>query len=115
MSLLPGPGPGDAAAGREPADVVAEAVLSCPAVAALADDGLVATFLPGRRVHGVSLRDHVCEVAVVLHWDDAATLPQLAEQVRQVVAQVAGGRRVDVLVADLLTSPAQGVAADRAQ
>jgi hypothetical protein len=80
---------------------VAEAVLACPVVAALADGGFVATFLPGRRVAGIRLAEDVCEVAVVLRLD-GSPLPQLAEQVRRAVAPVVEGRRVDVVIADVV-------------
>lgn len=75
--------------------------MACPAVAALEDDGFLATFLPGRRVAGVRIADDVCEVAVVLHLD-GSPLPEAAEQVRRAVTPVVGGRRVDVVVADVV-------------
>ncbi len=83
------------------ADLVAEAVLACPVVAALAADGFVATFLPGRRVAGVRIAEDVCEVAVVLRMD-GSPLPDMAEQVRHAVAPVVGDRRVDVVIADVV-------------
>jgi hypothetical protein len=85
------------------ADAIAERALSCPAVISLAGGvvGQVATYLPGRRVVGVSLDDDVCEVAVVLRLG-ADPLPVLADQVRQAVAPVAGSRAVHVLVDDVL-------------
>jgi hypothetical protein len=46
------------------ADRIAAAVAGCPAVAALAD-GPVATYLPGRTVPGVAVRDNLVVVAVV--------------------------------------------------
>lgn len=85
----------------EPADLVAEVVMACPAVAALADDGLLATFLPGRRVAGVRIEDDVCEVAVILRLD-GSPLPEVAEQVRHAVTPVVGGRRVDIVIADVV-------------
>lgn len=93
---------------RHPADLVAERVLAVPAVERL-DGGVlgqVATYLPGRRVNGVSWRDEVCEVSVVLRLSGSADerpLPELADQVRQAVTPVAEGRRVDVVVADVVT------------
>jgi hypothetical protein len=84
------------------ADAVAQAVLACPVVVELADEGL-ATFLPGRRVRGVRLDDDGCEVAVVLRLD-GRPLPELAEQVRTAALGAADGRPVDVLVADVLTA-----------
>ena len=87
-----------------PADLVAERVLAVPAVERLDGGafGQVATYLPGRRVSGVSWRDDVCEVSVVLRLT-GAPLPALADEVRHAVAPVAGGRRVDVVVSDVVT------------
>lgn len=93
--------------GRHPADVVADAVLACPAVAGFSDDGTIATFLPGRRVAGVRLDDDVCEVSVVLRLD-GRPLPQIAQDVRTAVTPAVGARRVDVVVTDI----ADGVADD---
>ncbi len=75
--------------------------MACPAVAALADDGLLATFLPGRRVAGVRITEDVCEIAVVLRLD-GSPLPEGAEQVRRAVTPVVGGRRIDVMIADVV-------------
>lgn len=88
---------------KHPADLVAERVLACPSVAGLAAGlaGHAATYLPGRRVAGVSWRDDVCEVAVVLRLD-GRPLPELAQEVRTAVEPLAGGRAVDVVVADVV-------------
>jgi hypothetical protein len=86
---------------RTTADAVAEAVLACPAVAALVD-GPVATFLPGRRVRGVRVDDDLCTVAVAVR-PDGRPLPEIAADVRRAASTVVGGRPVDVLVADLVT------------
>jgi hypothetical protein len=91
---------------EDPADAVARAVLACPVVAGLADEGL-ATYLPGRRVAGVRLDDDRCEVAVVLRLD-GRTLPELAEEVREAAAGPAGGRPVDVVVTDVVTADESG-------
>jgi hypothetical protein len=88
-------------ASRDTADLVAAAVLACPAVAGLVDD-TVATFLPGRRVGGVRVEDDVCLVSVALRLD-GRPLPELADEVRRAAATAAGERRIDVLVADVVT------------
>jgi hypothetical protein len=87
---------------RDTADLVAAAVLACPAVAGLVDD-TVATFLPGRRVGGVRVEDDVCLVSVALRLD-GRPLPELADEVRRAAATAAGDRRIDVLVADVGTA-----------
>lgn len=99
-------------ADRHPAELVAARVLACPVVVSLSDGALaggagrqVATYLPGRRVVGVSWREDVCEVAVVLLLGDRSLL-ELAEQVRQAVEPVAQGRVVDVVVTDVVPGEA---------
>ncbi|NMR20082.1 hypothetical protein HIR71_07590 [Cellulomonas fimi] len=91
--------PGPDAAGE--VDLIATAVLGCPAVVALDTGGLrmVATYLPGRRVVGVRTDEQLVEVAVV----GALGVPVtgLDRQVRAAVAPYAAGRRVDLHVADL--------------
>jgi hypothetical protein len=101
VSSPPDPAEPDLPDATDLADLVAEVVLACPVVAALAADGFVATFLPGRRVAGVRIAEDVCEVAVVLRMD-GSPLPELAEQVRRAVAPVVGDRRVDVVIADVV-------------
>jgi hypothetical protein len=82
------------------ADAVSEAALACPGVVRLASDASAATYLPGRRVDGVSLTDEVCEVAVVLRLG-GAPLPELAERVRAAVEPLVGARRVDIVIRDV--------------
>jgi hypothetical protein len=83
------------------ADAVASAVRRCPAVAGLHGGGpvQVATYLPGRRVEGVRLEDDRVLVSVVAAY--GAPLTALTGQVRAAVGPLAGGRRVDVHVADV--------------
>jgi hypothetical protein len=82
-------------------DAVAAAVRSCAAVDDLCSGawGGVVSYLPGRQVVGVRVaRDHVV-VSVRSRWGVPAA--DLARQVRAVLAALAGGRRVDVIVADV--------------
>ena len=83
------------------ADAIATAVLTAPAVAALHGGGLrpVVTLLPGRRVEGVQVTDERVTVSVVVA--QGVPIPALTDQVRRRVAPLAGGRPVDVHVADL--------------
>jgi hypothetical protein len=89
-------------------DLLAAAVLGCPAVVSLHPGGprYVATFLPGRRVGGVRVDDTVVEVAVVA----AAGIPvhSVASQVRAAVAPLAAGRAVDVHIADVAPPGGRG-------
>lgn len=54
-------------------DDIAHAVLAVPGVEDLhrGVHGEVATYLPGRRVNGIRLRESGCEIHVVLAWDSA--------------------------------------------
>jgi hypothetical protein len=89
-----------AAAPLEP-DLVAAAVLACPAVLELHAGGLrqVATYLPGRRVTGVRTDAEVIQVSVVAAA--GVPIPAVAAQVRAAVAPLAGDRPVDVHIADV--------------
>ena len=80
------------------ADRVAAAVAGCPAVAALAG-GPVATYLPGRIVPGVAVRDDLVVVAVVARL--GRPLAEAAGQVRAAVGGVAPGIAVDVYIDDI--------------
>ena len=100
--------PGQAAGGTtgsgtgEPdADAIASAARRCPAVADLHGGDLVqvATYLPGRRVDGVRVEEDRVLVSVVAAW--GVPLVALTDQVRAAVTRLAGGRRVDVHVADI--------------
>lgn len=83
------------------ADAIAAAVRTAPAVAALHSGGLrgVVTLLPGRRVEGVRVTDDRVTVGVVVA--QGVPIPILTDQVRSRVEPLAGGRPVDVHVADL--------------
>jgi len=95
-----------AAAGTE-ADLVAAAVLACPGVVGLrAGGGLVATYLPGRRVEGVRIDPEAVEVSVVARL--GVPVRTLDAQVRSALAPHARGRAVHVHVqdvVDVVTSP----------
>lgn len=83
------------------ADAIAAAVRTAPAVAALDAGGLamVVTLLPGRRVEGVRVTDERVTVSVVAV--QGVPITAVTDQVRARVAPLAGGRPVDVHVADL--------------
>lgn len=88
-------------------DLIAAAVLRCPGVASLHSGGLspVVTYLPGRRVSGVSTDGSTVRVAVVAAY--GLPMAALATQVRSALAALAAGRVVDVLVADVRTPEEQ--------
>ncbi len=104
---------GGASLGRslaETADAIAAAARSVPGVADLHTGafGEVATYLPGRRVNGVRMRDDVTEVHVTLIWG-APVLPT-AEEVRRVVATLVT-TPVDITIEDVV-DPTAATAAD---
>ena len=92
------PGGRDTAEAGLLADRIAAAVAGCGAVAALAD-GPVATYLPGRTVPGVAVRDDLVVVAVVARL--GRPLAEAAGQVRAAVGGVAPGLAVDVYIDDI--------------
>jgi hypothetical protein len=92
------PGGRDTAEAGLLADRIAAAVAGCGAVAALAD-GPVATYLPGRTVPGVAVRDDLVVVAVVARL--GRPLAEAAGQVRAAVGGVAPGIAVDVYIDDI--------------
>lgn len=95
------------------AEAVADAALSCPGVVRLASGSPVevATYLPGRRVHGVRFGDGVVEVHVVAR--PGLELPRLAQVIRQAVAAVVPDHTVDVYVDDLDLDPESDAPASR--
>ena len=84
----------------EVADRVALAVLSVPGVHDLHGGvlGEVATYLPGRRVTGVRLRDGDTQVHLVLSW--GAPIASTTDEVRARVAAIVPGT-VHVAVEDI--------------
>jgi hypothetical protein len=90
-------GPADETAGAtDLADEVAGAVRRCPDVAELSSGPFetVATYLPGRTVSGVALRDDEVEVSIVVR--QGRPLPEIADEVRAAIAPLVGGRPVNV-------------------
>jgi hypothetical protein len=82
-------------------DEVAAAATACPSVVELSGGafGEISTYLPGRRVSGVRVRDDSVAVHVVAHH--GTPVAEIADQVRRAVEPLVGGRRVDVGVDDL--------------
>ena len=85
----------------EPADAVAAAVLSVPGVAGLHPGtfGEVATYLAGRKVTGVRLRDDSTEVHITVAWP--APVLATADAVRAAAAPLVR-TPVDVYVQDVV-------------
>jgi hypothetical protein len=89
-------------------DAVARAVLGCPGVEDLHGGfhGEVATYLPERRVFGVRVGSRAVEVHVRTAW--GMPVRQIAVGIQAAVAPLAGGRAVDVTIADLGDPPGTG-------
>lgn len=85
----------------EPADLVAAAVVSVPGVAGMhtGSFGEVATYLPGRRVNGVRLREDATEVHVALVY--GVNVLETAEKIRSEVARLVA-TPVEVSIEDLV-------------
>ena len=99
----------NATVGDVDVDEVARTVQACPSVAGLSrGTGVeVATYLPGRRVHGVRLVGGVVEVHLAAHY--GRPLPEVAEEVRRALATVVEGLPVTVFIDDLqLTDDTDG-------
>ena len=86
-------------------DAVAEVVQACKGVAGLDGGrfGEVASYLPGRKVHGVVVSDGRVKVQVRSRWGIPA--PHLAAMITAVVYPLTRGRPVDVVIADIDDPP----------
>ncbi|TDD26503.1 hypothetical protein E1294_00160 [Nonomuraea diastatica] len=85
--------------------MIAQRVRACSGVIGLSGGpfGTVATYMPGERLLGVSVNDREVEIAIVARMD--RPLPETAEEVRQAVADLADGRRVNVRIDDIVEEP----------
>lgn len=94
-------------------DAVAIAVRACSAVTDLYTGPTaesVATYLPGRRISGLKLARDAVTIQVRSLWDVPAV--RVAEQIRPAVRPYVGGRRIDVVIADLTPPPGYGPVED---
>jgi len=86
-------------------DVDAAAVRGCPGVSGL-DGGPfsgVASYLPGRKVEGIVVRDGRVTVQICSRW--AVPAPELAAVITAMLAPLTGNRPVDVVIADIDDPP----------
>ncbi|MFI7599385.1 hypothetical protein [Actinoplanes sp. NPDC049681] len=105
-------GPHDAIVEGVDVDLVAAAVRRCPAVADLVGGppSGVATYLPGRRIDGITVTAGTVLIQVRSRWEPAT---ELAAQIRCAAGAVTPLHRVDVIVAaiedpPLLRTPPRG-------
>jgi hypothetical protein len=86
-------------------DAVAAAARACPGVSGL-DGGPfsgVASYLPGRKVEGIVVRDGRVIVQIRSRW--AVPAPELAARITATLAPLTGSRPVDVVIADIDDPP----------
>jgi hypothetical protein len=86
-------------------DAVAAAVRGCPGVSGL-DGGPfsgVASYLPGRKVEGIVVRDGRVTVQIRSRW--AVPAPELAAVITSMLAPLTGNHPVDVVIADIDDPP----------
>jgi hypothetical protein len=90
-------------------DAVARAVQACAGVSALSGGrfGGVASYLPGRRVPGVTVRSDAVEIQVRARWGVPAR--DLYSQIASVLGPMID-RRIDVVVADIDDPPSTAAA-----
>ncbi|WP_261776997.1 hypothetical protein [Rhodococcoides kroppenstedtii] len=102
---------GAAPAGDDIADRVAAAVIAVPGVAFLHGGvfGEIGTYLPGRRVAGVAVRDDATEVHIAVTTD--AVVRDTADAVRRAVRAVVD-KPVNVLVEDVVPADAPQAGSD---
>jgi hypothetical protein len=97
--------PGSAVIDGIDVDAVAAAVQGCPGVSGL-DGGPfsgVASYLPGRKVEGIVVRDGRVTVQIRSRW--AVPAPALAAVITAMLAPLTGNRPVDVVIADIDDPP----------
>ena len=86
-------------------DAVAAAVRACSDVSGL-DGGPfsgVASYLPGRKVEGIVVRDGRVIVQIRSRW--AVPAPELAAVITAMLAPLTGNRPVDLVIADIDDPP----------
>lgn len=91
-------------------DAVVTAVRGCPGVHDLhgGPPQLTATYLPGRRVEGVRVEPLAVAVQVRARW--GVPVSELSAQIRTALAPIAGGRRIDIMWADVADRPSSAPA-----
>jgi len=86
-------------------DAVARAVQACPGVSDLADGrfGDATSYLPGRRLTGVAVRDDTVRISVRARWGVSAG--DLFDQITLALRPIASNRRVEVVIAEIDNPP----------
>ena len=86
-------------------DAVARAVRACPGVSDLADGrfGDATSYLPGRRLTGVAVRDGAVRVSVRAKWGVAAS--DLLGRITLALRPIVSDRRIEVVIAEIDNPP----------
>jgi len=86
-------------------DVVANAVRACPGVSDLAAGrfGDATSYLPGRRLAGVAVRDGTIRISVRARWGVSAG--DLLSQITLALSPIVSDRRIELIVAEIDNPP----------
>jgi hypothetical protein len=97
--------PGSAVIDGIDVNAVAAAVRACPGVSGLDSGpfGGVASYLPGRKVEGIVVRDGRVIVQIRSRW--AVPAPELAAVITAMLDPLTGNRPVDLVIADIDDPP----------
>jgi hypothetical protein len=104
MTVTAAAGPYDATVDGVDVDLVAAAVRGCSAVAGLVGGPPhgAATYLPGRRIDGITVSAGTVTIQVRSRWEPALAV---AAQIRRAADGLTPLHRVDVVVADIEDPP----------
>lgn len=104
MTVTAAAGPFDANVDGVDVDLVAAAVRGCPAVAGLVGGPPygAATYLPGRRIDGITVTAGTVMIQVRSRWEPAT---ELAAQIRRAAGVLTPLHQIDVVVADIEDPP----------
>ena len=86
-------------------DAVASAVRACPGVSDLTDGrfGDATSYLPGRRLTGVAVREDAVRISVRARWGVAAN--DLFDQITLALTPIPSKRRIEVVIAEIDNPP----------
>jgi len=99
------PAPSRAVVDGVDVDAVAAAVRGCRSVDDL-DAGLLgsaATYLPGRRIQGISVGEERVAIQVRGRW--GASVHEMSTEIRAALAPLVAGRKIDVTISDIADPP----------
>jgi hypothetical protein len=86
-------------------DAVASAVQACPGVSDLTDGrfGDATSYLPGRRLTGVAVREDSLRISVRARW--GVTASDLLDQITLALTPIGSDRRIEVVIAEIDDPP----------